>query len=517
MKVKKLMCILLAFCLVAALCSCSDTLPGAPEEEKQGKQNPGEFSFIDVSLGDMSIEEWLEEDTVCSVTWDKIKLSDEYVEKYPDLKKAFDKINEKTSTDAKAHMYELSSAAKELRGESEAPVICESESRIFMQRADSSAISWLEEEYIFSGGVHPDYFYKGINLNPQSGADIPLGDVVKDVARLPEILEKKITEKYSYVTFGDLGEIFGTYTEENYSWTLDYQGITFWFSPYEIAAYSVGLISAKIYFGEESELFNPEYTSAPSDTYAISLPIGNALGQEIEFDLDTNDGRTDLVFAGEIPEQSGSYYMLKAVVNSSEYIDEINYAYGFDAYLVHKNNRNYIYTVSYSDGSYNMFHALDINNGEIRQISEMYGTQFDSEIIEEEPETYVVYRPFFNNPESFKLSTGIELIGNRDAVASYKTGDDGKPVMMDEFFDIETDYSQTTKIPLEAMLLPEKEWTTLPAGTELWGMRTDAETYIDMKTADGKEVRFNIDVSGWPKKVNGMPEEECFENIMYAG
>lgn len=377
-------------------------------------------------------------------------------------------------------------------------------------------VSWLEEEYVFSGGVHPDYFYKTTNLDSASGESIALSEVISDINLLPALLEEKITTKYNYVTFGDLQEIFNSYSDKDYCWTLDYQGITFWFSPYEIAPYSVGLLSTKILFDENDELFAEKFKSALPDTYAVALPIGNALGQEIEFDLE-DDGKSDVIYVGQTPDHTGSYYMFKAVVNGAEYLDEINYAYGFDAYLVHKDSKNYIYTVSYSDGAYNMFHALEINGDGIRQIAEMSGTQFNSDLVEDTPDTYVNYKPFFNNPKNFSLSTAIELLGNRDAIASYKTGDDGIPVMTDDFFDIGTDYSQTTRIPLEAMLLPEKEWTTLPAGTELWGMRTDAETYIDMKTADGKEVRFNIDVSGWSKKVNGMPEEECFDNIMYAG
>ncbi len=516
MKAKKFMCILLAFCLVASLCGCSDTLPSTPEEEKTGKQNSGEFSFIDVMFGDMFTEEWLEEDTTCNVSWDKLKLSEESAAKYPNLKNTFDEINRTTDTEVKALMYELSSAAKQLRTESTDAVSCEGDRQIFLQRADSAIVSWLEEEYVFSGGVHPDYFYKAINLNPESGEIVALNDVITDITLLPALLEERITSKYSYVTFGDLQEIFNSYSDKDYCWTLDYQGITFWFSPYEIAPYSVGLLSTKILFDENDELFAEKFKSALPDTYAVALPIGNALGQEIEFDLE-DDGKSDVIYVGQTPDHTGSYYMFKAVVNGAEYLDEINYAYGFDAYLVHKDSKNYIYTVSYSDGAYNMFHALDISGDGIRQIAEMSGTQFDSDLVEEEPETYVVYKPFFNNPDSFKLSTAIELLGNRDAIASYKTGDDGIPVMTDVFFDIETDYSQTTKIPLEVLILPDEKQEELPAGTELWGLRTDGKSYIDMKAADGREVRFDIDISGWPKKINGIPEEECFDNIMYAG
>ena len=30
-------------------------------------------------------------------------------------------------------------------------------------------------------------------------------------------------------------------------------------------------------------------------------------------------------------------------------------------------------------------------------------------------------------------------------------------------------------------------------------------------------IRLSIDVSNWPRTVNGIPENECFENLLYAG
>ena len=60
------------------------------------------------------------------------------------------------------------------------------------------------------------------------------------------------------------------------------------------------------------------------------------------------------------------------------------------------------------------------------------------------------------------------------------------------------------------------EWRTLPTGTEMLPVRTDGESYVIVKFGE-EEARLNIDISAWPKKINGIPDEECFENILYAG
>ncbi len=507
---RRVFILLLVIALLFSVTACSS------EEKKaspQGENACSEITPISLMLGEAFREEWIAEDVTCRVMWDNLRLSAEDEEKYPEMKKNFDEINDKAKEEAEKLLSELITAAKELEGEAENPIYCSGEAEVFMQRADSDAISYLEKVYVYSGGIHPDYYYHGKNFNTQSGEEIKLSDVISNISELPGLLANEIEEKYSDVVFTSLAEHLSAYAEEEFSWTIDYQGITFWFSPYDIAAYAVGPLSIKLYFDEMSELFTGEYMENAPDVYAISLPSD----LEVEFDLKKNDGKRDKIYLGKSLDRTGSYYMFNMTVNGTEYINDVNYSYSFDTNLVHMKDRNYIYYVSYHEGDYNLLNILDINDGEIKQVFEMRNTQFAAEFVEEAPGEGIVYRPFFNNPQDFRLSTGIEIIGNRDAEANYKADANGIPVMNDESFNIETEMSQTLKVPLEAKVLPDMKTETIPEGTEVWGVRTDKETYIDMRIPDGREVRFDIDVSGWPRKVNGLPEEECFENIMYAG
>jgi len=34
---------------------------------------------------------------------------------------------------------------------------------------------------------------------------------------------------------------------------------------------------------------------------------------------------------------------------------------------------------------------------------------------------------------------------------------------------------------------------------------------------DGRECRVTVEMSTWPRTVNGIAEEDCFEGILYAG
>ena len=67
------------------------------------------------------------------------------------------------------------------------------------------------------------------------------------------------------------------------------------------------------------------------------------------------------------------------------------------------------------------------------------------------------------------------------------------------------------------IILPENKVETVPAGTEFSFLRTDNESYVDLKMEDGRECRIEFEEIDYTSCSNGVPEWECFENLMYAG
>lgn len=506
MWLRRISSILIIFCIITSLSGCFNRIPGKIWKNPNLEDM---LIFTEISLGDAFLEELHENNVITSVKWQKLRLSEDCVKEYPELSAAFNSYNEESENDAKSLMDEFSAIAKDMDGDEENPTYCQAEAKNYIQRADNYIVSFLESGYQHTGGVHPNFFVRGINYNTETGKEVALTDVLTDTKELPTILDKKICEKYSDVTFFDLDDTLSKYKLEEFTWTVDYQGITFWFSPYEIAPFAVGTLSARIWFDEFPDMFNKDYVvTAP--TYAVSLPIG----MDMEFDLKADDGVYDSVCVEEIPEQYGSYNMLRASVNDKTFTDEINYAYNFDAYLVHIGDKNYIYSDSTTDNDYHMFSVLDINGDAISQIDLQYSTGFFTEIIE----TGCTYKQVLNDPLYFALSTRFDILGTRSGVAHYRASEtDGIPEMTDDAFDIESDVGITTRIPLDAELLPDKENVQLSKGTVLYPLRTDGNSYIDMKTEDGRELRFKYDKSEFPHKVNGISEEECFETLIYAG
>ena len=509
MFIKKLLASLLALSLLLAA-GCAPTPSAPPVEEAPEKSEAP--SFLGIMLGDAFLEEWVAEDTTCRINWQKLRLSEDGASAYPALSKAFEKLNLDADTDSKALMYEMVSTAQDLRAESDDTIALQSDAEIFIQRADSLLVSWLEATSIYMGGVHPDYYCLGGNYDPSTGNAVPLSDVVTDPSKLPETLCGLLIEKYPDMAFNEetLLEIFTSYAQEDYQWTVDYQGVTFWFSPYEIAAFAAGTLSAKLYFADHAELFTEKYVQPEPACYAITLPMWH----ELEFDLSAADDVRDRVCASTTPDQTGSYSMLRLDVNQAWYTDEINYAYAFDNYLVHMGDKNYIYSNYFSDGGFNLLTVVDVNQSTLTQTFSEYAALRAE--VEEGDAAGIAYREVLNDPQSFVLVKTIELLGTRDMYAAYRTGADGTPQSVQDEYILETPHTVTSTVPLEAQILPQMEWRTLPTGTEMLPVRTDGESYVIVKFGE-EEARLNIDISAWPKKINGIPDEECFENILYAG
>ncbi len=505
MKFKRILCIFTLVCIMCTLCGCVGKKPVAPITKN-------EISFVEVLIGDEYNDEWCVNGNRTSVVWQKLRLTEEHGQEYPALSAAFEEYNNEGNTDAEGFIEEYGYISEEMESDKYYPRGCEAETKLYLQRADNHMVSLLESVYQYTGGVHPDYFVNGVNFNTQTGEKAVLSNVLTDTKELPDILSKKITEKYSDVAFGDLKEIFSQYKPEDYTWTVDYQGITFWFSPYEIAAYAVGTLSARIWFDEMPDMFEKKYTGAPGK-YVQTLPMG----LEFEFDLNEGDGARDVIYTEKMPDQYGSYYMLSVCVNGQTGTDEINYGYDFDAYLIHMNDKNYIYSDSFSDNDYHMFCTWDIN-GTTPEVTDMLsGTEMDSEYIEEGFEYGTVYKSAFNNPEAFRLETRFVILGTRGGIATYKVSEtDGKPEMTDEAYNLYGNEIKTV-VSLEAELLPDMEKTQLPPGTVLYPYQTDGESFVDLKTEDDEVLRIYIEKYEWQMSINGIPEDECFEGLMYAG
>ena len=136
---------------------------------------------------------------------------------------------------------------------------------VLMRRADTMAVSFLQYNYTGGSGVHGIYAWHGVNLNTVTGTELPLEAVITDQAALAEAICERLRQDYPQSPFDKLEEsIAQRAAEGTLNWTLDPQGITFYFNPYEIASYAEGLLTATILFKEKPALFQSAFCETPA-------------------------------------------------------------------------------------------------------------------------------------------------------------------------------------------------------------------------------------------------------------
>jgi len=466
---------------------------------------------LDLLLAEDALWDFSGENMLSTVGWESLTLDEATAATHPELAAALDEMNRSRTESSEALFGELNTLARDIFGEDGGDGYCSGSFDYYVQRADNTVLSFRSDSDVYWGGAHPDYGTAGINLDPDTGEEIALSDVVLDTYVLTTLLARRLQEKYPEVTFGsDLEIRLLSLKEDEFEWTLGYEGITFYFNPYVILPYAAGKPTATIWFDEAKELFNPDYLPLGSQAYAVKLP----LFEEVEFDLNPGDSNRDIIQISGLMGEYEAYEQLWLTINGTAYTYDI-YAYSINAYLAMTgtgDDRNcFLYLESIGDSDYPTLTVYNLIGGFPEKICELSGSDFSGG-------TYSG-KTVFTDPGSFRLDTRMDILGTRFGSREYSVDLDwGMPVPHQDYYDIENyGIPLVSMIPLEVFNLNAKTQQNLPAGTEFYAIRTDGETYMDFRLTDGIECRIGIDTSGYPDLINGIPEDECFEGIMYAG
>lgn len=535
---KRLLSLLLSFSLLVSVSACSaeqtpPEQPDSPPAQSQPEspsvpvappETPPELPAEDTALSPLSVllgqegrSEWSDGVPLCSSSWQVLALGAEDEARYPALADSLRKINQESAAWGERFMEDNLPYARELlaeNGEYFYGLTCSDAYTV--QRADEVILSIRGKQSDYTGGVHPNYGVYGLNLDPETGARVELTDVLTTTDGLADMLTEKILAKYPGEPFSALSETLAEYAPEHYSWTVNDQGLTFYFSPYEIASYAAGLLTATIWFDEAPELFREEYLKLPESGYAVALPTSSP----VEFDLDASDGVRDVITVSFLAGEDETRRPMLSV-NDSQLYDEEYYCYEMYPYLVHTAGKNYIYLEGMSENDYRTLSVYDLNDDEIRLVGRVEASGFHSVWHEEDGTWGTSYTEVFTTPGHFVLDTRLDMLGTMTGTKTYHVNEEsGMPEAESPFYTLPEEHPPlTTLVPVEVELLPGGQRETLPAGTQLWFLRTDGAHYVDMKPADSRECRIAVETGpeGWERYINGVPEWDCFEGLLYAG
>ncbi len=397
-----------------------------------------------------------------------------------------------------------------------------------LKRADEKCVSLVRISNGYLGGAHPDFYYETWNIDPSTGKEILLSDVISSQEKLNEILEQKLLADYPDVEYFGLKDSLAEYdmslkeSEEKddgdflyaYEFTLDPDGISFYFSPYGVSAYAYGDQVVKILYDEEPSLMKKDYSCGGEYiSYLTDADNKYGLGGTAEklnverSDYDENDMFRQIdVYKGD---------KLLSITDTD--------CYNLKAFTAHTDSgKDFAYIIANIEDDYKSFFAADLTGTvptEVELDKDMilcYSDYYD-----EASGIYGVVLPLY--PDDMELAVRCDLLSTYNASGHYEILDSGKLKLKDKYFMIrEGVFVLTSKADLTADIVDEdgnvkEKDVTIEKGSEFSLYRTDGVGIVDAKLSDGRIVRLNVSTD-YPHMINGTyNEESLFDGLMYAG
>ena len=397
-----------------------------------------------------------------------------------------------------------------------------------LKRADDKCVSIVRVMKGYLGGAHPDYYYETYNVDPSTGKDIIMSDVITDQEKLNKILEQKLVADYPDVEYFGLEDSLAEYdiklkegSEDPdgnyhyaYNFTLDPDGVSFYFSPYGISAYAFGDQVVKILYDEEPSLFKKDYShSGGYISYLTEAENKYSFGGTAE----------ELKISREEYDQNDYFSKINIYKGSKELsLGDMDY-YSLKAFTAHTDDdRDYLYIIANMDNDYKDFYAVDLSKdapAEVKLDGSLSYTYCD--YINEKENIYGSVLSL--DPNDMELGVRCDLLSTYNATGKFKVGDDGKLIMKDGYLVIPEDvFVLTSKADLKADIVDEsgkvkEEDVTIPEGSKYTLYRTDAKSIVDAYLEDGRIVRLEISGNN-PRKVNDQFScDDLFDGMIYAG
>lgn len=372
-KLNRIIGILLTLCFMVVFTSCGEDSPQevTPNETTQTAENEvtEEITVLSLNKEYISHYEWYEDypEMLVRSEYTDITLDKSMEEKYPLLAKALTEtsvMRKRTMEEEKDNF--IVTATEEFLNDSEAFSTYVSTLDVQARRADSVAVS-IVEDY----NSETDRAFNCLNYDTESGKLLALSDVVTDIAKLPAIVEKEVTSR---IFQGDtdvetaIPDYFKNTSEEDITWVLEYNGITFYFEPGAVAPSNFGILVVTVTFAEHPDLFNEKYTAVP-DAYVVSLPLLSPFFTDL-----TGDKRADeLTVSGNYDPDGIFYYTLGINSESSSY--EVDwFSYDLNPYYVKTaDGDSFLYVFSEESETEDrqmILCVFSLKNVEIKQVSE---------------------------------------------------------------------------------------------------------------------------------------------------
>lgn len=465
---------------------------------------------MEVYLQDNRLDEWAGANALAQIGYDSLQINEQA---YPELSWSVENYNRESG--AKAASWKEENLPRAVEAFHEGGFHgCEYERSVRLKRADEISLSFVTEVSEYTGGAHGSIFYESCTFDAVTGEKLALEDIVTDVSRLPGAVASALMEQSPEGLFEEtpteqVEALFDSEREYYYepSWTLDYDGLTFYFGRYELEPYSAGCQEALITFTAYPDLFKEPYRE-PREAFAVAM--SPYAGQYADLN---GDGKLDEIRMY-YSERDYEGQEIHVSVNGNETSYRSNGWFGDAFFIKLRDGRYYLYVGVDEVDEVHTIHVFSLTGGEGRYIGEYNGNLDGSLVID---------------PERFKVLSILQTLSTCTGYQTCHVGADGLPepesplyTVMQYEYEGRTGPCVTAKRPVSVRMVSADgsvaaKTEEMPAGTVFYFQRTDNQTFVEMELEDGRSCRIDVDKSGWAQTVNGIDIYECFEGIVFAG
>lgn len=246
-----------------------------------------------------------------------------------------------------------------------------------VRRADSVVLSYVTDSYADYGFIEDFRSIWGRNYDVQTGKELLLSDVILNMDAIPGIVCKELN---SHLWAGEdypesvVKEYFMNTPEDGISWSLDYNGVTFYFGYDDFTEMSSVGKTATISFAEYPELFNKKYMNVP-EAYMVRLQLDYSFFTDLD-----SDGILEEVNCSGLFNETDRFYTQFGIytdVNGSYQYEEL-FAYDYQPYYVKtEDGDHYIYLFCEENEIGNhvqgqmMLVVYNVNDGVITRVGDM--------------------------------------------------------------------------------------------------------------------------------------------------
>ncbi len=516
---KRILSILLVTTLIVSfgLFGCNkkeDNQPEPVKEEEEAKveeneeETPAEPSAYKLFIGSGYDSEYFESGISAMVSYPTFKTGDAG---YEGLQQALDSLSEKLKDEADEAMTELCEFAKEdtlYEGETYRQYFYNLTAH--MVRADESITSIIIKLDTFSGGAHGGTYYTSYNFDSKTGEEITSDKTFKEIPGLLDLIKAELEEHYTDAYFYDLDSSITDRKNEGSIpfFSLGNEGVTFIFNEYDIAPYSEGTFSVFFPYNEIGDYLTGDFNGNSNyiEEILVGMPETLRMGSDggyknisIYSEWGDFDAITGLKTYGDlewnIPLESG-------------------YTYDLSIYHFICESGNYLLVETMVENDYRELTILSIDGDEAILMASNFSGFSPKEISDG-----IYLREVPTNIYSISTARYSDVLGTSLVFMDYNIAGGDFMALNDAYrcdsnHKVTLSQDQTFKSLDEAG--NESEEVTVPAGTVLTLLETDGESYADCQYGD-TIVRIYVDMTDYPHKVNDIPIEDVFSDIMFAG